>query len=91
MTDIIDNSQIKNEEKWLVFEQNETLSVVPQITKIRFGQQCCKNIDLFDFFELYQIGSNKILIDCETIDWQRMINLTEFHMINQKFNVYYMI
>ena len=76
LTDTIDNGQLTNAEKSMVLKHNETFLAIPPIMKLTLGQQCCKNIDLFDLFRLYQVGSNKVILECPTIDWQRMIRLT---------------
>ena len=76
LADMMDNAKITNQEKLILLDQNQTLSAMPQIMKIRFGQKCCKNIDLFDMCELYQNASNRVIIDCQTVDWQRMIKVT---------------
>ena len=55
---------------------NKELNIVPHVMQLKFGRQCCKNIDLFDLYLLFQVASNKVLIDCGDIDWVRCIKLT---------------
>ena len=76
LTDTIANAKnVTTQQKCMVLK-NETFSAIHSIVKLEFGKRCCKNLDLFDIYELYQIASNKVLIDCSTVDWQRMISLT---------------
>ena len=44
-----------------------------KIKKIYLGNQCCKNIDIVDLFQLYRGSSNKILLECGDINWSRVI------------------
>ena len=88
LTDTIDDGQLTNQERSVLIEQNDTFLAMPQIMKLTFGAQCCKNIDLFDLYRLYQVGSNKVILDCETINWENMIRRTRnLHSESQVINV----
>ena len=59
-----------------VSNHNNTLDIVPHVLEIKLGQTRCKNIDLFDLYLLFQVASNKVVLDCAGIDWNRMVNLS---------------
>ena len=58
--------------------QNKIYSLMPQIMQIELGKKCCKNIDLFELYQLLQVSSNKLILKFGNIDWKRMILITRF-------------
>ena len=44
--------------------------------KLRFGNHCCRNIDLFELYQLFEVSVNKVVIDCGDINWYRCIKIT---------------
>ena len=56
---------------------NHALRVAPHVMELKFGQQCCKNLNLFDLYLLFQVASNKVLINCGDINWDRCILLSQ--------------
>ena len=63
----------------MAFSHNNFFDTVPYVTQIKLGKKCCKNLDLFDLYMLFQVSCDKIIIDCGDIDWQRLINMTLIH------------
>ena len=66
----------------MILSYNSMLDVLPHILEIKLGKQCCKNLDLFDLFMLFEVASNKVVIDCNDIDWQRLIIMTQIQYNN---------
>ena len=44
------------------------------VYKLEFGAICCKHIKLSAFYHFYKIASNKVIVDCGTMDWDRMMS-----------------
>ena len=47
------------------------------IYKLEFGAICCKHIKLSAFYHFYKIASNKVIVDCGTMDWDGMMSDTK--------------
>ena len=60
-----------------VLSHNNKLNVVPHIFEIKFGKNCCRNLDLFDLRDLLRVGSNRLLIDFGDINWKRLVKMTK--------------
>ena len=58
---------------------NNQFGVVQHVIRVKLGKHCCKMIDLFDIYRLYQVGSNKVIIDCGDIDWKQLVQVTQIY------------
>ena len=45
-----------------------------RVYKLEFGAICCKHIALSEFYHFYKIASNKVIVDCGNMDWERMMS-----------------
>ena len=66
----------KSKKKRIGKSNNSESNINNNILEMRLGKDCCKNIDLFDLYRLYEVSCNKLLLECGNIDWNRMIITT---------------
>ena len=57
-------------------------SLQSYMVEVKFGNQCCRNVQLFAFGDLFQSSKGKMLCNLNDLAWSRIISNTRMNNVN---------